>query len=764
MKGQRIAVKGRVQGVGFRPFVWQLAHDAGLRGHVLNDGAGVQIAVWGDAADLDVFQQRLTQSPPPLAQITAVTVTDLAGPPPRAGFVIADSLGGPVAAEITPDAATCPACLAEVLDPENRRHGYPFTNCTHCGPRLSIVRGVPYDRARTSMQAFTMCADCQAEYDDPSDRRFHAQPNACPVCGPRLWLENADGRLASADPIHDVAQMLMQGQIAAIKGIGGFHLACDATNAQVVRQLRTRKHRIAKPFALMARDIAQISGFCHVSDAEAELLRTPTAPIVLLERLDNKSLEGIAPGLDRIGVMLPHSPLHHLLLAQVRGPLVMTSGNRAQTPQVTDNDAARETLAGIAEIWVMHDRDIVNRLDDSLMRVDASGPRILREGRGVAPAQITLPAAFAGAPPVLALGAELKSTFCLIKDAQAIPSAHVGDLATAEAYADFQSKITLFRALYDVTPAVIAVDLHPDYLSTRFGHQLAQETGARLVMVQHHHAHMASCMAENDVAPDDARSVGVILDGAGFGTDGTIWGGEILLGDYSGFERKAHFQPIALPGGDQAAREPWRNLVAHLQAAFGDSWQGLIEGTPVEAMLAGQPVGLIVQMIVQGVNAPLTSSAGRLFDAVAYALGIATTRQHYEGQAAMELEALIDHTYTAEGYPVAINANGIISWGPLWAKLLTDLRSGVARSTIAARFHAGLAAALTDVTTRIANEAGTTRIILSGGVLQNRYLQNRLEASLTAQGFTVLSQRKLPSNDGGISLGQASIAAIKAQN
>ena len=757
-------MRGRVQGVGFRPYVWQLAQDVGLRGHVLNDGTGVRIDVWGDADDLDQFQLRLKQSPPPLAQISGVTAANLAGIATQNGFAITDSLSGPVATEITPDAATCPACRAEIFDPMNRRYAYPFTNCTHCGPRLSIVRGVPYDRALTSMLAFPMCKDCQTEYENPADRRFHAQPNACPACGPQIWLEDADGRLGSADPISEMAHRLMQGQIVAIKGIGGFHLACDATNEQAVLRLRRRKSRVAKPFALMARDIAQIRGFCYVSEAEAALLSTPIAPIVLLARRNDTTLDGIAPGLDRIGVMLPHTPLHHILMAQLTGPLVMTSGNRAQTPQATSNDAARTVLAGIADVWVMHNRDIVNRLDDSLMRVDTNGPSILRAGRGVSPAQIALPKAFGGAPPVLAMGAALKSTFCLIKDAQAIPSAHIGDLTTAETYADFRSKIALFRALYDVTPAVIAVDLHPDYLSTRYGYQLARDSGARLITVQHHHAHMASCLAEHGVAPDGTRSVGVILDGSGLGTDGTIWGGEFLLGDYGGFERKAHFQPIALPGGDQAAREPWRNLVAHLHAAFGESWQRHIAGTPLVAMLDDQPVGLITQMIAQRVNTPLASSAGRLFDAVAAALGIAFARQHYEGQAAMELEALIGGEEPTEGYPAAVSATGVISWAPLWAALLDDLRSGVARSIIAARFHAGLAVAIAALAARVAQQAGVTRIVLSGGVMQNRILLHRIETSLTAQKFTVLCQHKLPANDGGISLGQASIAAIEAQN
>jgi hydrogenase maturation protein HypF len=623
---------------------------------------------------------------------------------------------------------------------------------------LSIVTGIPYDRAQTSMRKFDMCADCLREYRDPTDRRFHAQPNACPACGPKIWLEDAQGDVTCDDPLTETAQRLMQGQIIAIKGIGGFHLACDATNAKAVQRLRDRKNRKAKPFAIMARDARQIRDYCHLSDAEADLLTTAAAPIVLLKA--RKTLPAIAPRLDRIGVMLPHSPLHHLLMAQVKGPLVMTSGNPSNTPQVTRNAHARSALAQIADMWLMHDRDIVNRLDDSLLRMDHGGPSILRRGRGFAPAPVPLHTAFADAPPTLAMGAELKSTFCLLKNGQAIPSQHMGDLTTAETYADFRAKIALFGALYDFAPQVIAVDQHPDYLSTRWGAQLAKQTGAALVKVQHHHAHMVSCLAEHAVPPDDALSVGVILDGTGFGADGTIWGGEVLLGDYHGFERKAHVQPIALPGGEHAARAPWRNLVAHLIAVFGEDWEHQIAGTPVSKMLAGKPTALIGQMIKQGVNAPLASSTGRLFDAVAAALGIAFDLQHFEGQAAMELEALMGEQRVSTGYPAEVLGLGIISWKPLWLGLIADLRSGARPATIAARFHLGLANALVGIVTRIAADAQTYRIVLSGGVLQNRFLMHALVEKLHAQGLTVLHHKNLPANDGGIALGQACCAAL----
>lgn len=761
MMGQQITIRGRVQGVGFRPYVWRLATACGLCGRVCNDGAGVHIEIWGDRIKLDAFRQELGRAPPPLAQITDVTATRTSGPMPQ-GFEIVDSRGGAVTTEITPDAATCAACLAEVFDPKDRRFGYPFTNCTHCGPRLSIIRGVPYDRAKTSMRAFEMCGECRAEYHDPNNRRFHAQPNACPTCGPQIWLESAQGRLHSTDPISEAARRLMQGDIAAIKGIGGFHLVCDATNPGAVHALRQRKNRQAKPLAIMARDLSQVRDLCHVSEAETELLTGPEAPIVLLDRRGDSDLTGIAPGLRQIGVMLPHSPLHHLLMAQVDGPLVMTSGNPSHAPQVTENDAARTTLAGTADLWVMHDRDIVNRLDDSLVRMDQSAPIVLRRGRGMAPAALTLPDRFSKADGVLAMGALQKSTFCQLQNGQAVPSPHIGDLTTAEVYADFHSKIALYRKILEFTPDIIAVDQHPNYLSTRWGQQLAIDLGVRLVEVQHHHAHLASCLAEHGVAPGDDRSVGLILDGTGLGTDGTIWGGELLLGGYGGFKRCAHFVPVALPGGELAVRTPWRSLVAHLHAAFGPDWQRQIVGTHLVDALRDHPVALTTQMIEQRLNAPLASSAGRLFDAVSAALGIAFAKKHYEEQAAMELEALVGACAGKMGYPVAVNKAGVLSWAPMWLELLSDLRSGIAHHIIATKFHIGLSTALVDQVAQVATTAKVRRVVLSGGVMQNQILLRAITEGLVSRDFDVLCHRKLPANDGGLSLGQACIAASKA--
>ena len=762
MAGQRIEVTGRVQGVGFRPYVWRLAQEAGLTGQVLNDAGGVRIEVWGPQAQLQNFTKALQHDPPPLARIETLRTYRVTHPPPLDDFIIAQSSNGPVTTEITPDAATCPDCLREVFDPTNRRYGYPFTNCTHCGPRLSIVQGIPYDRARTSMRAFAMCADCLHEYHDPQDRRFHAQPNACPACGPQVWLEDTSGRVACTDPIARTAKMLAQGKIIAIKGIGGFHLACDAKNAAAVQTLRDRKRRVAKPLALMVHDLTQIDSICHLTDAEADLLKSPTAPIVLLLKRPDATLPGVAPGLNRFGVMLAHSPLHHLLLAQCHGPLVMTSGNPSGLPQVIENAYARTALAGIADAWLMHDRAIVNRLDDSIMRVDAHAASTLRRSRGLAPAPVYLHDAFAKAPSILAMGVAQKATFCLVGNGKAIPSEHIGDLTTAETYAEFRGKIALYRDLYGLDPEVIAVDMHPDYLSARWGRQLAKDTGARLIAVQHHHAHLASTLAEHQIAPEDARTVGVILDGTGMGSDGTIWGGEVLVGDYGGFERRAHFQPIALPGGEAAVRAPWRNLVAHLRAAFGPNWRDHIARTPLADSLAPMPTQMMDDMIASGVNAPLASSAGRLFDAVAASLGIAFEAQHYEGQAAMALEALADADRPSTGYSVALSEAGILSWAPLWHALIADLSAGVAPATIATRFHLGLGDALVTTAAQVANSAGTNRIALSGGVMQNRFLHQHLWQALRGLGFEVLSQRKVSANDGGISLGQAVVAAESA--
>lgn len=764
--GTQVRVRGLVQGVGFRPFVWRIANEDGLTGHVLNDAEGVLAEVWGDERATHRFLERLTTEHPPLSRIDEVIAAPL---PPRSAapphdFTILSSVSGDVATGIVPDTATCPDCLTETLNPRDRRHGYAFTNCTHCGPRLSIIEGIPYDRARTSMASFTMCPACQAEYDHPADRRFHAQPNACPVCGPRLWAAENGQDVETADPIRWAAGRLAEGAILAIKGIGGFHLAADATQSQAVDRLRTRKHRPHKPLALMVRDVAQARRICRVSAEEEDLLRDRAAPIVLLTRRADAGLaEGLAPDQDQLGVMLPYTPLHHLLMAAVPGPIVLTSGNLSEEPQVTSNSAAGDKLGEIADGYLLHDRAIVNRLDDSVVRVSRAGPVILRRARGYAPAPLDLHEAFTNVPKVLAMGGELKATFCLIRNGQAISSQHIGDLETALALKDFKKNLDLYRQIYRFDPEVIAVDRHPDYLSTQLGKTLAAETGAACVEVQHHHAHLAGCLAEAKIPPDDDRSLGLILDGSGLGVDGTIWGGEILLGGYRSFERAAHFQPVLLPGGAAAIREPWRNLVAHLHTAFGPDYRTRLNGTDLPGLLERKRAGILDQMLEKRLNAPLSSSAGRLFDAVAAALGVHADRQSFEGQTGMALETLARPFLRGEtGYPVDVTERAavVVSWAPFWSDLIADLRKGVDPGRIAARFHLALIEGLTALSLRLADQHGIRRVVLSGGVMQNSHLADGLHAGLSEHGLNPLLPRHLPANDGGLSLGQAAVAGV----
>lgn len=761
--GRRIRVRGLVQGVGFRPHVWRIAKRAGIAGSVRNDGAGVEILAWGTDEVLDDFLAALERDAPPLARIDSLSGTDLAGPAPAAEFEIAASSGGEVSTGIVPDAATCPACLGEIRDPSNRRLDYAFTNCTHCGPRLSIVRAIPYDRENTSMAGFAMCEACRAEYENPADRRFHAQPNACPDCGPRLWLEDRNGIVDCDDPLLETARLLRAGGIAAIKGLGGFHLACDARNEAAVFELRRRKKRPVKPLALMAGSLEAIRDVCRVSEAEAALLGSAAAPIVLLECNSASLAPSIAPGQDMLGFMLPYTPLHHMLLAAVDRPLVLTSGNLSDEPQAITNEDARRRLSEIADIWLMHDRDIVNRLDDSVVRVDAPGCQILRRARGYAPAPIVLPVGFADSSPVLAMGGELKSTFCLLKDGQAILSQHLGDLEEAATHEEYRRTLALYRDMFRHDVAAVAVDSHPDYLSTQWGEALVRETCARRITVQHHHAHLAACLADNGLVPGEERSLGLILDGSGMGEDGTVWGGELLVGGYDGFQRAGHFLPVALPGGAMAVREPWRNLVAHLRAAFGPDYLAMIPEGPLRERLCEKRLSVIDRMIEGGINAPLSSSAGRLFDAAAAALGVCLDKQGYEGHAGMSLECLArSHVARETPYPVSLGCAeaSVISWAPLWRSLLQDLASGVEPGRIAARFHLALIEGLAGMTMQAGRSSGIARVALSGGVMQNRILHEGLSRALEAEGLEVLSHRHVPANDGGLALGQAVIAAM----
>ena len=764
--GLSIRVTGLVQGVGFRPFVWNLAASLEVTGRVLNDGGGVLIEAFGPQKKLASFVERLSLDAPPLARVDAVSAKPMDGDAPET-FEIAASEGGAVSTGIVPDAATCPACIADIRDPENRRYRYPFTNCTHCGPRLSIVEKIPYDRATTSMRMFPMCEECGEEYENPADRRFHAQPNACPVCGPRIWLEDASGEVASDDVIGAAAKLLLDGRIVAIRGLGGFHLACDATSEVAVQRLRERKRRDAKPLALMLPDIETARLYASISEVEEKLLRGPVAPIVLLKSDGSELARAVAAGHDHIGIMLPYTPLHHMIMQAVDRPLVMTSGNLSSEPQVTGNKEARQKLGGICDAWLMHDREIVNRLDDSVVRVDGHGPSILRRARGMAPEPLLLPEGFEAAPDVLAFGGDLKSAFCLFGNGRAILSQHMGDLEELLTQEDFARNITLYRNLFEFEAELLAADLHGGYFSTRMAQEASQAgSGSRLVAVQHHHAHLAACLLENGVLAGEDRAVGIILDGTGAGTDSTVWGGEILAGSYGEFERAAHFLPVALPGGDRASKEPWRNAVAHLKAAFGDGWREAAASAGLHALANRKDAAIIEKMIDGGVNSPLSSSAGRLFDAVAALLGVAAERQFYEGQTGMELEAMARPYIGGEtAYPhdtVRMGDAVVVTWEPLWRAVLKDIGSGIEKGRIAARFHHTLIDALAQIAENTATSYGTKQVALSGGVMQNAILADGLRSRLTLRGLNPLMHSRVPANDGGLALGQAAIAAVKS--
>ncbi|WP_224795643.1 carbamoyltransferase HypF [Pseudomonas fluorescens] len=767
-----IRVRGLVQGVGFRPTVWRLARDCGLYGDVCNDAEGVLIRIWGTRADREQFLKRLREEAPPLSRIDSLESMALSGQSPLSDFRIVKSSGGRVHTGIVADAATCAACLREVFDPVNRRYRYAFTNCTHCGPRMSIVRAIPYDRGTTSMGAFTLCPACLREYRDPADRRFHAQPNACPVCGPRLWLEAASGSAVdcSGDPLKATRRLLKAGHIVAIKGIGGVHLACDASNASAVARLRQRKRREHKPFALMARDTAMIRRYCSLDPAQTALLQEPAAPIVLLPIEGPERLaDGVAPRQCCYGFMLPYSPLHHLLMAGLQAPIVLTSGNRSEEPQCIGNDEARERLGDIADALLLNDREIVNRLDDSVARLVDDSPALLRRARGYAPTPLRLPASFGAAPAVLALGGELKNSFCLIKDGQAILSQHLGDLANASANAAYRQTLALYQQLFEFQPQVLAIDCHPDYLPSKFGREWAAEKGLKLVEVQHHHAHIAACLADNAVELDSPPVLGIALDGTGYGDDASLWGAEFLLADYHGYRRLASLATVAMPGGEVAIEQPWRMAYAHLRRVA--QWSVLIKqfgDLPYFQMLADKPLATLDGMLATGFNSPLCSSCGRLFDAVAAVIGLCQ-QVSYEGQAAIELEAAVDASALADhpGYPFAIvSDDGLprLEPQPMWQALLTDLHTGVARGVIAARFHLGLAQAVVQMIehlTQLHGDLWSGRIALSGGVLQNAVLTRELIQRLEFRGLQVLRQARVPANDGGLSLGQAAVATAQ---
>lgn len=755
LTAKQIRIEGIVQGVGFRPFIYRLARERQLAGTVFNDSRGVQIDIEGKALAVADFLAAIEAECPPLASISRIDVAEVqvAG---IEGFTIVESCSNTDrVAQIAPDSYVCPDCLRELFDPNDRRYRYPFINCTNCGPRYSIVTDIPYDRPLTTMADFPLCPTCRSEYKDPTSRRFHAQPNACAECGPQLSFADENGQLVDvADPLAEAIKRLQAGQIVAVKGVGGYHLAVDASNDEAVKRLRQRKHRDEKPLAVMSFSMERICRFSHASELEERLLTSVERPIVLLRRRQDHNLsDAVAPKNKFFGTMLPYAPLHYLLLESFHA-LVMTSGNQSDEPIAFENSDAQNRLAGIADCYLQHNRRIHIRTDDSIARLLDGQPVLYRRSRGYVPRGITLTTE---QPPVLAVGAELKNVICLTRGDRAYLSHHIGDLKNQQVVDSMRQAIAHFKGLFEVEPQSIAHDLHPDYLSTHVAEALQGD--AELIPVQHHHAHLASCLVDN--GRDEKKAIGVIFDGIGYGADGHIWGGEFLLGDLRGYQRVGQLVYRPMPGGDAATKEPWRMAVSYLQAAYGAELPELSFLQDVD------PSGLklLLQMIEKQLNSPLTSSIGRLFDAVAALIGL-RDKVSYEGQAALELEMLIEADGAGEStYPFGIEQqNGLLQLDPLpmIRAVVDDLHDGIVPAAISARFHNGLVQAVLDVCQRLTAEHGQLPVALSGGVFQNRYLTERAAQLLREAGFEVLLHRQVPPNDGGLALGQAAIAGVKA--
>ncbi len=748
-----VEVRGIVQGVGFRPYVYRLATERCLSGLIRNTVAGVEIEVQGEAEAVVDFLERLPQEAPPLARITDLAVRDLACGHEESFRILVSQPGAEPRVLISPDVAICDDCLRELFDPADRRYRYPFINCTNCGPRYTILRGIPYDRARTSMNVFQMCAACRAEYEDPANRRFHAQPNACWDCGPKVDLRVSTGEsMNAADPFAAAGAQIEAGAIVAVKGLGGFHLACDATNREAVARLRDRKRRVEKPFAVMAPSLQAIEAYCEVDEESRALLVRPERPIVLLRRKQHSDIaDGVAPFNRYLGVFLPYTPVHHLLLAAVHSTaLVMTSGNLSEEPIAIGNEEALDRLRGLADYFLLHNRDILLRSDDSVVCVANGRVRQLRRSRGYVPAPVFL---HKEVPPILAVGGELKNTICLTRGSHAFLGQHIGDLENAESYRFFEEVVSHLQRILEIEPRVVAYDLHPDYFSTRWA---LRHPAVELVGVQHHHAHVAACMAENHL---DGRVIGVALDGTGFGTDGKIWGGEILLAGYDGFERAAHLNYVPMPGGEKAIYEPWRMAVSYLQHHFGPAF--LEFDIPFVRKLDRRKVVTLLRMTERGVNAPLTSSCGRLFDAVSALAGI-RGQVNYEAQAAVELEMAMDGAEDGSAYPLALvetESGWEMGTRPLFEALLRDISEGASVSVISRRFHNGLVDVIARLATLLRERTNLNRVCLSGGTFQNAYLLEHLTGNLEARGFVVFTHGEVPAGDGGLSLGQAMIAA-----
>jgi hydrogenase maturation protein HypF len=750
---RHIEVSGIVQGVGFRPHVYRLARERALAGEISNTPSGVTIEVQGPREKIDDFVVRLRQEAPPLAKITGLAMADLPCNDDREFQITASRRGEAVHTLISPDVAVCEDCLREMLDPQDRRYRYPFINCTNCGPRFTIVHDIPYDRPHTSMSVFPMCPACRAEYEDPLNRRFHAQPNACWDCGPRLQLWNRGGHSISVqNPLAGAITAIREGSIVAIKGLGGFHLVADATNAEAVALLRQRKRRVEKPFAVMVPTVASARRFCEVSKEEEAALVSVQRPVVLLRRTAPSVIAAdVAPHNRDLGIFLPYTPLHHLLFAEGKfDALVMTSGNLSEEPIAIDNDEAFTRLNELADLFLMHNRDILLRCDDSVVRVLSGKTCQMRRSRGYVPVPVFLKDEL---PPILAVGGELKNTICISNGKHAFLSQHVGDLENVESYTFFQDAIAHLEKVLEVQPEILAYDLHPGYFSTQWA---LQQPGLRTVGVQHHHAHIASCMAENHV---EGRVIGFALDGTGYGTDGHIWGGEVLVAGYDSFERIAHFEYVPLPGGDTAIREPWRMAVSYLAHHFGRSflnWQ-----IPFVEQLDHRKAELLLQMMQKDVNSPLTSSCGRLFDAVSALVGL-RQQVHYEAQAAIELEMAITGASSEPPYPLDLTPDGdgwTISTRRMFEAIVRDIESRKPASVISRRFHDGLIEVLVRVANFIRQRTWLEQVCLSGGTFNNSYLLEHLSSRLRAERFEVFTHSEVPSGDGGLCLGQAVVAA-----
>lgn len=773
--GLHITVSGVVQGVGFRPFVYGLALDNRLKGFVRNAGGLVEIEVQGERVDLEQFLLKLKNEPPALACIESIEVSESELAFSSNDFDILESSSSilPQQKFVPADSATCQDCLREVLDKGDRRYRYPFTNCTNCGPRFTIIKGLPYDRSATTMAEFAMCEACRREYNDPLDRRFHAQPNACPLCGPTLTFRSSvardQGVAGNEAALAATVEALRSGAIIAIKGLGGFHLCCDAQNDQAVAKLRKRKMRAAKPFAVMMPDVQSVRQYCLLSKEECDWLEDRSRPIVLLRTnlgtnsCANPSLsQNIAPHNNYLGVMLPYTPLHHILLRDFAAPLVATSGNMSEEPIAISNEEALTRLGQIADGFLLHDRNIESCYDDSVTRIFLSEKMILRRSRGLAPIPLNLPYKAEGC--VLACGGQLKNTFCLVSGDKAYVSQHIGDLENLETYENFTRALANYQSLFALTPSLVAHDRHPDYLSTTFAEQYAKERHLPCLAVQHHHAHIVSCMVENGLRE---TVIGVAFDGLGYGEDETLWGGEFLLANYRAFERQYHFKAVPMPGGTLAIKEPWRMALSYIYSEQSDEGLGASGFAPVvEALVAkygSKTIDLIKSQVAKGINAPLTSSCGRLFDALSALLGVCA-QASYEGQAAIELEALAQESTVSDQflfdntYPIVMSTAQTIDPYCILLAAYRDFQAGTSASLVAAKFHATIAQTVLNVCQKIRQDKDIGKVCLSGGVFQNVVLLRMVKALLERANFQVYSQKQLPANDGGLSLGQATIA------